>query len=391
MRRTKTNEDGTRDGRGKLAALAVATVGLLSGGWLTVTHARVASAQADESGESADDSVGTEDTPEEPADGIEGGAVDDGDGDEPAYPFADEDGAERPAGEVCHARGAVGTCLPAGSCNGVVTPGLCGGPDDVQCCTEEAEGCDPLARPLPNAGLTEKPGVGGCPSGMVPVADFCVDQYEASLEVVREDGSTEPWSPFWNPAGERVRAVSLEGAIPQSTITGKQAAMACAEAGKRLCTDSEWLRACQGPEGTTYPYGNEREPGVCNDSRYAHPAIEYYGTSDPWIWGRLGNACLNQLAETVDHSGENTGCVTAEGAYDMMGNLHEWTSNPEGTFRGGYYMDTSINGNGCRYTTRAHPTGYSDYSTGFRCCALPEDRNESYSASTVLQQRNPRW
>ena len=30
----------------------------------------------------------------------------------------------------------------------------------------------------------------------------------------------------------------------------------------------------------------------------------------------------------------------------MVGNLHEWTSDPDGTFQGGYYLDTSINGEG---------------------------------------------
>jgi sulfatase modifying factor 1 len=38
-------------------------------------------------------------------------------------------------------------------------------------------------------------------------------------------------------------------------------------------------------------------------------------------------------------------------------------------FRGGYYVDTSLNGNGCLYATTAHDTSYWDYSTGFRCCA----------------------
>jgi hypothetical protein len=30
---------------------------------------------------------------------------------------------------------------------------------------------------------------------------------------------------------------------------------------------------------TTYPYGNTREPGVCNDARAVHPAVELYGTA----------------------------------------------------------------------------------------------------------------
>ena len=66
---------------------------------------------------------------------------------------------------------------------------------------------------------------------------------------------------------------------------------------------------------------------------------------------------------------QNADCVSEDGAFDMMGNLHEWTADREGTFRGGYYMDTAINGNGCNYVTLAHDPSYHDYSIGFRCCA----------------------
>lgn len=61
------------------------------------------------------------------------------------------------------------------------------------------------------------------------------------------------------------------------------------------------------------------------------------------------------------------------GALDMVGNLHEWVktdaSAPHGTFAGGYYLDTALNGDGCQYRTTAHAHDYHDYSTGFRCCA----------------------
>lgn len=53
----------------------------------------------------------------------------------------------------------------------------------------------------------------------------------------------------------------------------------------------------------------------------------------------------------------------------MMGNLHEWTADPAGTFRGGFYVDTLLNGPGCLYKTTAHDIHHWDYSTGFRCCA----------------------
>ena len=65
------------------------------------------------------------------------------------------------------------------------------------------------------------------------------------------------------------------------------------------------------------------------------------------------------------------GRTSADGLFDLMGNLHEWTADPAGTFRGGFYVDTVINGNGCLYRTTAHDVAHWDYSTGFRCCATP--------------------
>jgi formylglycine-generating enzyme required for sulfatase activity len=156
--------------------------------------------------------------------------------------------------------------------------------------------------------------------------------------------------------------------VPQAYITGDQAAAACAEAGKRLCADSEWLRACQGSGGWTYPYGPSRVDGLCNDARAVHPAIEFFGTGADWIWSELGNACIDQLPDSLGRTGDLAECVSESGAYDMMGNLHEWTADPNGTFRGGFYVDTVLNGPGCLYATTAHNRGHWDYSTGFRCC-----------------------
>jgi hypothetical protein len=274
----------------------------------------------------------------------------------------------------CDVLGEPGYCEATESCQAMSMhapwPGFCPGPADIECCIpDQLLLCDPSVVALPNAHRThEAPGVGGCPAGMIPVASFCIDRYEASL-VRMDDGSS--WSPYDNPGTTSVIAVSVAGAVPQGYIDGIQAGDACTNAGKRLCADAEWLRACQGPSGNTYPYGNTRMTGVCNDHRDLHPAYEYFGTTDPSVFSMIDNACINQLPETVDPAGDNAGCVTAEGAFDMMGNLHEWTADPNGTFRGGYYVDTVENGNGCLYVTTAHDTSHWDYSTGFRCCADP--------------------
>lgn len=237
----------------------------------------------------------------------------------------------------------------------------------------DAGACTADDRPLPNEGwTTEAPGVGGCPAGMRRIDAFCIDDYEGSLVELAADGSpVASWSPYVNPGEARVRAVSVAGAVPQGYITQLEAGAACAEAGKRLCSDAEWLRACRGPDDFVYPYGDLRMPGVCNDARAQHPAIEYFGTSADWIWSELGHPCINQLPASLDPAGGNPGCVTAEGVHDMMGNLHEWTADPAGTFRGGFYVDTVINGEGCLYRTVAHDVTHWDYSTGFRCCRDP--------------------
>jgi sulfatase modifying factor 1 len=233
----------------------------------------------------------------------------------------------------------------------------------------QAFACSIGDNPTPNSGAQEEPGTGGCPAGMVAVATFCIDRYEAALLDITVPGAPVSWSPYRNPGTTTVRAISARFAVPQGYINGVQAQGACTEAGKRLCTDQEWLRACRGPGLTTYPYGNTRIPGQCNDARSVHPAVEYFGTTDPWIWNEIGHPCLNQLWRGLDRVGANPGCVSAEGPYDMMGNLHEWTDAPAGTFRGGYYVDTALNGDGCLYATTAHDTSHWDFSTGFRCCA----------------------
>jgi sulfatase modifying factor 1 len=260
-----------------------------------------------------------------------------------------------------------GECLPTARCpapRGPV-PGHCPGPADIQCCVEpDPEACDPNDFPQPNVGLAEAAGDPGCPAGMAQVADFCIDRYEASL--VQADGA--PWSPYHHPGATPVRAVSLAGAVPQGYIDGRTAQAACGAAGKRLCTDAEWLRTCRGLEERTYPYGDARQPGVCNDARARHPAVELF-PNDPNPFARIQHPCINQLEDGLAPTGDHPGCVVPEGVFDLMGNLHEWTADPAGTFRGGFYVDTVINGPGCLYRTTAHDQGHWDYSTGFRCCA----------------------
>jgi sulfatase modifying factor 1 len=339
----------------------------------------------DDAGPIADAALGTDGAAAEDASSTRGDAADDAEG---------GDGAS--ALPSCEANGVLGVCKSTSDCASPYhsVAGHCPGPASEECCILELSDADPFATTdasgwcptdptaRPNEGLVEAPGDPGCPSGMIKITSFCIDKYEAEIMVTNPDGSESSWSPYYPPpSGTPYRAVSLEGAVPQGYISGEESQIACTAAGKRLCTSEEWLRACQGPSGFTYPYGNTREPGVCNDHRDVHPAIQCFDSSATWVFSEIDWPGINQQADTVDRTGSRVGCVTVEGAYDMMGNLHEWIDGDPGVdpkplsapdFRGGYYVDTVENGNGCLYVTSAHDFYHWDYSTGFRCCADPK-------------------
>ena len=246
--------------------------------------------------------------------------------------------------------------------------------------SSRAEGAAFVADMGEGAAATRFASSGRCPAEMALIEGrVCIDRWEASLVERMPDGSERAWSPYQSvEKHERaVRAVSRPGSIPQGYISGKQAQTACVTAGKRLCTGVEWERACRGPAHTQFPYGQERRAGACNDDiRPVHPVAEVVhklGLPREAVWGDAMNQPLvNQLPGTVSPAGERTECTNDYGVFDMVGNLHEWVDDPQGTFRGGYYLDTSHNGEGCAYATTAHDFDYHDYSTGFRCCADPD-------------------
>lgn len=89
-------------------------------------------------------------------------------------------------------------------------------------------------------------------------------------------------------------AVSLPSQIPSALITWFQAQEACANSGKRLPTNAEWQI---GANGTP-------DPGPDN------------GTTD-----------CNSDTGSLSLTGSRSGCVSARGAFDMVGNLAEWVAD----------------------------------------------------------------
>jgi formylglycine-generating enzyme required for sulfatase activity len=199
---------------------------------------------------------------------------------------------------------------------------------------------------------------------------FCVDRWEASLAEITADGE-QPFSPYETPEGHVVRALSVAGVVPQGYISRDQADLACKASAKRLCTEDEWQTACRGAASRAFPYGDAREKGACNDSGLSPLHVFYGETPATYRPGPMNDPRLNQQPNTVAKTGAFDRCQSASGVFDMVGNLHEWVMSPRPTFRGGYFLDTHLNGDGCAYRTTAHAAAYHDYSTGFRCCADP--------------------
>jgi sulfatase modifying factor 1 len=225
-----------------------------------------------------------------------------------------------------------------------------------------------------------------CAKGMVPINDeFCIDQFEARTVVIDKPRTrkhkpeiVKGHSPFKRVTGLTVMAVSEKGKVPQGHISQEEAAEACFNAGKRLCSDEEWVQACQGKKPTLYPYGDSHEEGRCNDKGVSGFNLLFGpGNNTPpeqsaYTVENMNDPRLNQVEGSLAVSGFFSKCKNGFKVYDMVGNLHEWIDDSDGTFRGGYYMDTSHNGEGCSYATTAHDFTYHDYSTGFRCCMDPD-------------------
>jgi sulfatase modifying factor 1 len=233
-----------------------------------------------------------------------------------------------------------------------------------------------------------------CPDGMAELGAYCIDRYEAHL-VARGPGAATSLHPYFErPApGVTYEARSAPGVYPQAYINRIEAAAACSAAGKRLCSMTEWRRACQGDRGRTYPYGDDLVPKRCNSEKQHLLTLRFGYDPRHWRYEDFNDPTLDQEPGFLARTGAYAECVSDEGVHDLVGNLHEWVSDTldgalqarldaeaslrsyqpsspgNGVFMGGFFSTRRENGPGCKFTTFAHEPGYHDYSTGFRCCA----------------------
>lgn len=267
------------------------------------------------------------------------------------------------------------------------------------------------SRPALGVGLGEatsygpQPSRGRCPPDMVVVLNsYCVDRYEVALLDAAQGRLLSPHYPpskqytvslleQWQrnaskskgPLGLQLsippppsfqleeefepRAESKAGVLPSGYLTRGLAEVACKNAGKRLCSREEWVRACRGEQDWNFPYGNEYEALACNVHRLSHPASLLHGSASKNHLDPRLNLTQDDQGSLLRVTGATERCVSSwgdDGIYDMVGNLDEWIVDVDGTFLGGFYSRATTQG--CQASIDSHAPAYLDYSLGTRCC-----------------------
>jgi hypothetical protein len=204
--------------------------------------------------------------------------------------------------------------------------------------------------------------------------DFYIYRYEASrVDATAADQGTAA-------ARSCSRQPTAAGVRPWTLVNLAQARAACQGAGMRLCranratpcssgvvTDDEWGSACEAsltcPGGAqAYPYSCSYDAAACNGADLAR--------SDAVGAGSL------PMCTTADLDTSTPG---AQPAYDMSGNVAEWTDDCRGTLsdgsgrrvytlRGGSF-NSAATALRCDFFSLAVAEDFSFNDTGFRCCS----------------------
>ncbi len=169
---------------------------------------------------------------------------------------------------------------------------------------------------------------------------------------------------------DRYEYPNEKGGHPPVMIDFHEAERTCQSHGKRLCLESEWIAACEGPQEKPFPYGYARSSDHCNiDNRWLEPNLSRVYSKVPDIRDKE-LARLDQSAP----SGSREGCVSDYGVYDLTGNFDEWVRLDEpkpkarskfAGLKGGAWGHVR---NACRPVTTSHAPEFTYYFISFRCC-----------------------
>jgi hypothetical protein len=183
-----------------------------------------------------------------------------------------------------------------------------------------------------------------------------------------------------------------EGERPKVMLNFPQAQRACEGQGKRVCTETEWTTACEGPGYKPYPYGYKRDPRACNgDNPYREPDVKKTVSHDKAV----AEAEVERLWQGVP-SGSQPRCVSDYGVHDMPGNADELAASETFSSKSPYDNVTTggpwLEGvrNQCRPKIYTHNEGFAYYYLSFRCCAEPDGKPTDPRSPKQIQRSRPK-
>jgi len=153
------------------------------------------------------------------------------------------------------------------------------------------------------------------PAHTVHLPLYYIDKYEVTnaryAEYIRKSKRSAP--PYW----ENGQYAVGTGAFPVVLIQWHEAQGYCHSIGGRLPSEAEWEKAAKGGENTRYPWGNDFDLKKANIGGYV-------GDLSPVGSFETGKSRL--------------------GAFDMIGNVWEWTSDWYEPYPGSTYESRSFGG-----------------------------------------------
>ncbi len=196
--------------------------------------------------------------------------------------------------------------------------------------------------------LTAPPGA--CPKGMASVEPGSFSFGSAAGDSMRNFGEADAQNVTTKQfCIDYYEYENGKDTIPVTGVSWQAAKSACERRGKRLCTESEWERACKGPSGSRFPYGNAYDVSVCN-------------TED-------AEGKARALGAAVDFKK----CRSGFKVFMMAGNAEEWvqdSANGQKIAKGGA-ADRPDFASRCS-ARRLLSARTTSPTLGFRCCADPK-------------------
>lgn len=164
---------------------------------------------------------------------------------------------------------------------------------------------------------------------------------------------------------------NIKGERPEVMNRFHQAQIKCAAVGKRMCTESEWTFACEGPEMLPYPYGYVRDATKCNgDHSWDEPNMKKVAARDATELARLWHGV---------RSGSQPNCISPFGVADMPANTDEVVASETNSGDRAKFDSIHTGGpwykgvrNQCRPKIYTHDEDFYYYFLSFRCCAEPD-------------------